>query len=1059
MTDCLNENSYDEANNCCKSKTGKTDSYCKAYDEGTKDVCQYSSIPCSWGTPSPTPPTPPPTPTPTPTPGNCLNENSYDEANNCCKSKTGKTDSYCKAYDEGTKDVCQYSSIPCSWGTPSPPGPPPGPPPPSPTPSGNFCQQEWSKIPNTIQGSYTSCNSSGGCSSPHGYNCCVKDPKNPDLPYPCSDPKVAKFCATYVDPKADPMKNTKCPVTWARCNFDTGSCEPCDPRTDMDCKNANLPSKDACNKSGCFKIPKIKGCNSGWKGTKWKLPMNSQDAKDNGNYLTMWAEGAGGIGEGTTGATPQLVQYYRGMADFFCRVGTDKQILPCNRLQLRVENPYIDGGVDDKGNVTPATSMKNMYYPSENSPIYTELLKNLPPEVTVQIMPWTHEPWLAYQYECNNSKYANIFKSSSSCSTSSIPCYPTSGKASIYKNKPTCSDGETMMNGDCYTIMEGKCVNNTGQDMCNSNQVCAQKRGQKYPGCITQCCTSENETPMVCDGSTRCCKDESDCPKVPALAVCLADMWNDFLQKQSGYSGPFITGIAFDAEGSGYAVTELSQFARNAIYHINGMKNFYQININNEMQHFVLSVTQGNSFGGLSQKTVPDSVTDNDSLDDVVNKVNEVLQNGDKGQVPTIADEVLPEYYNVIDGCTQPGKPVLVDSLPNWKYPDFAATKNCGKNFQPYVGEKQYLWDGGSTFKCGDPKIMDDTGCGTGLKENFELNCEDAPQGAKCQICVDPTYSSVACQGINQSTCHSITDEPTCSNNTDCYWDGDNHGGTCNDKLFGECSAVVTGLEECLNNGAWDNSKAGCSDKKSACENCSGCTAPSPPPPSPPSSSTCPQGEPSDGKQFPCCGCGYSPSSIYLSAWNADQNNAADIIWKGTQNNTVYSKANLKNNTGPLKHFIIDGMSSSRGKDKFGVMRTCALLSVETSHGMGKSDCLYPIYPASNNSDMLANCGIPNAFGVWTGSTGLQQFIQLCDYVKSGPTEKVGVEFGSVGVFSYPLLPLSWLDGFEFAPKTNKPTLKSSSSGMKLWKIALIVLGVMFCLFLLYLLLRYLKFI
>ena len=130
-----------------------------------------------------------------------------------------------------------------------------------------------------------------------------------------------------------------------------------------------------------------------------------------------------------------------------------------------------------------------------------------------------------------------------------------------------------------------------------------------------------------------------------------------------------------------------------------------------------------------------DSVTDSDSLDDVVKKVNEVLQNGDNGQVPTIADEVLPEYYNVIDGCTQPGKPVLVDSLPNWKYPDFAATKNCGKNFQPYVGEKQYLWDGGSTFKCGDPKIMDDTGCGTGLKENFELNCEDAPQGAKRSAC------------------------------------------------------------------------------------------------------------------------------------------------------------------------------------------------------------------------------------------------------------------------------------------------------------------------------------
>jgi hypothetical protein len=883
----------------------------------------------------------------------------------------------------------------------------------------------------------------------------VKDPKNPDLPYPCSDTNVANFCATYVDPKADPMKNTKCPLTWARCNFDDGNCEPCDPRTDIDCKNANLPTMDACKKSGCFKIPKIKGCNTGWKGKKWKLPMSNQDAIDNGKYLTMWAEGAGGIGEGVSGATPQLVQYYRGMADFFCRVGTSDEILPCNRLQLRVENPYIDGGVDSKGNITPATSMKNMYYPSETSPIYTELLKNLPPEVTVQIMPWTHEPWLAYQYECNNNKYANIFKSSSSsCSTSPIPCYPTSGKSSIYKSLPSCSQGETMMNGDCYTIMKGKCVNNTGQDMCNSNQVCAQKRGQKYPGCVTQCCTSENETPTVCNGSTRCCKDKSDCPEVPALAVCLADMWNDFLQKQSGYNGPYITGIAFDAEGSGYAVTELSKFARNAIYNINGKQDYYRMKINNEIQQFVLSVTQGNSFGGLSQKTVPESVSDNTSLYDVVTEVMKVLQHGDNGQVPTIADEVLPEYYNVIDGCTEPGKPVLVDSLPNWKYTDFAATKNCGNNFQPYVGEKQYLWDNGSTFKCGDPKIMDDTGCGIGLKENFDDWCLDPSQGTKCRICGVKDFNSVACAGVNQQTCYQIANQIDCTGNENCKWDSVH--GHCNDINVQICPTTVTGLEQCLTNGVWDHTKSGCDNKKLTCEKCDDCESPSPP-----SSSTCPQGAPSDGKKFPCCGCGYSPSSIYLSAWNADESSAADIIWKGTQNSKVYSKANLKNNTGPLKHFIIDGMSSKRGKDQFGVLRTCALLSVETSHGMGTSNCLYPIYPTTNDKDMLANCGIPNAFGVWTGKTGLQQFIQLCDYVKSGPTEKVGVEFGSVGVFSYPLLPLSWLDGFDFIPDLpNSPKkLNQPSSGLKTWQIFLIIAGGVLLLFLLFLFLRHMNYI
>jgi hypothetical protein len=128
---------------------------------------------------------------------------------------------------------------------------------------------------------------------------------------------------------------------------------------------------------------------------------------------------------------------------------------------------------------------------------------------------------------------------------------------------------------------------------------------------------------------------------------------------------------------------------------------------------------------------------------------------------------------------------------------------------------------------------------------------------------------------------------------------------------------------------------------------------------------------------------------------------------------------------------------------------------------MGTSNCLYPIYPTTNDKDMLANCGIPNAFGVWTGKTGLQQFIQLCDYVKSGPTEKVGVEFGSVGVFSYPLLPLSWLDGFDFIPDLpNSPKkLNQPSSGLKTWQIFLIIAGGVLLLFLLFLFLRHMNYI
>ena len=283
-------------------------------------------------------------------------------------------------------------------------------------------------------------------------------------------------------------------------------------------------------------------CNGG-PDKKWSL----DNISDNANYLTIWAEGAGGLGEGSTGNSPKLVQYYRGMADFFC-----KQYLPANRLQLRIENPYIDGSPDASGIITPANSIKNMYYPSVSSPIYKDLLKNLPKNVTVQFMPWTHEPWHAFAYEmANNIDLANI-PVNNTCSTSSKPCYGDKGK-SLFGPKPTCGSEDIVMNGDCYSMASGQCVNHADKSMCLSGEICAKKSGQKWPGCITKCCDGDNTTAKVCSGTTVCCSSDSDCPIVPALAVLLTHMWNKFLEQQSGYNGPFITGLAFDAEGSGYA--------------------------------------------------------------------------------------------------------------------------------------------------------------------------------------------------------------------------------------------------------------------------------------------------------------------------------------------------------------------------------------------------------------------------------------------------------------------------------------------------------------------------
>ena len=780
----------------------------------------------------------------------------------------------------------------------------------------------------------------GTCKSPHGIDCCTKPTtKYPNADYPCKDKEQAKFCAQYVNNSSmDAMNDTKCPVSWFSCDYDTGKCGPCDPRTDQHCMKMQKPTESSCS-PGCIKIPKYNCVQQPF--TPWKLPLSldedwSSSQTGNEGSITMWAEAAGPLGEGKYGTSPGLVQYFRGMAEFFCN-----QTLPCNRLQLRVENPYIDGAPDSTGVVTSATSQKNMYYPSVDSPIYTELLKNLDPKIVVQFMPWTHEPWLAFKNEAKSSSSYKGVIVEGNCATSNLPCYSDTTN-SLYGKMPTCSGDTIVQKGDCYTISDGKCVDNLGNNTCSSSQTCAKKVGQKWPSCETLCCDkSTTSNPTVCDGGSICCGQDGDCPRVPALAVILADMWNTFLAKQTGYNGPFITGLAFDAEGSGYSASNLAKYSREAIHSINGGKDYYKLKINGKSQHFIVSVTQGSSFGGLIANTLgvdpggnPQKDKNNflafstplpDDLAKIKTRLLDVLTTGVEGSAPAISDEALPEYYNVIDKCD--GSPTLVDSLPNWKYPDFMATKACGPGFNPYVGEQPYLWSNGDTFACGDPTIVA-TGCS---KESFteSFNCSNSPQG--------------------------------------------------------------------------------------------------------------------DSK-FPCCGCGYSPSSIYLSAWNASDKgtDASSILWDGTKNDKVFKQANLPPGVGPLKHFVTGGMSSTNlAVSQFGVLRTCALLSIETSHGMGKADCMYPIFPGTT---MESNCGIPNAFGTWTGQEGKLGFIDICGKVQQGPKVKINAPFGSVGVFSYPLLPNTWLGKSKYKPNNND----SDENGdvvihkmKKWWKVLLIILLVL----------------
>jgi len=670
---------------CCRSNTDcETGSWCQTggktpiYDDyyqchGPGPSCKPPVGPTPSPTPSPVGPTPSPTPspvgptpsptpspvgpTPSPTPSGPTPSPSGPTPGlkpNCCYTNADCKkikDSYCMI--KAGKGPWSCHAGPSCNPPPSPPGPagPSGP-----SGSLDWCQTEWKNAGGNAA-NYTNCNKSGLCQSPHGLDCCTpptaKYPTpgcpstNPNCKnvYPCKDQKQADFCKTFVNGPIENLKQTKCPVSFYLCDFNkTGDCKPCDPRTNPSCLASQYTTENSCNSVGCFKIPPINKNNKGPK-TVWKLANSVQDAQDNAPYLTIWAEGAGGLGEGSVGISPKLVQYYRGMADFFRRVDTDSEILKCNRLQVRVENPYIDG----------PTPVKNMYFPSITSPIFTELLSNLPRNVTVQFMPWTHEPWIQYSTDCK-TKYKNV-PIGGKCNPSKIPCYPSpANPKGIYKSYPTCKDGLTVMNGDCYTMTDGKCVDHADVDMCSGKQICAQKTGQKWPGCITQCCTSQNETPRVCDGGARCCTDSKDCPRVPALAVCLANDWNVLLEAQgNSYKGPYITGLAFDAEGSGYSATNLSKYARQALYAINNGTDYCTLKTPDadlKTDQFVLSVTQGSSFGGLANKTIPTSAASQtfNSVQDVVNHINDVLKNGDSANadnVPSIADEVLPEYYNV----------------------------------------------------------------------------------------------------------------------------------------------------------------------------------------------------------------------------------------------------------------------------------------------------------------------------------------------------------------------------------------------------------------------------
>ena len=306
-----------------------------------------------------------------------------------------------------------------------------------------------------------------------------------------------------------------------------------------------------------------------------------------------------------------------------------------------------------------------------------------------------------------DSKYQHI-KLLGTCTESNVFCYsshagPTG--SSLYKKFPSCTGAYNQpINDDCYESSEDCLIK------CRSNYSCVRNEKKPDSECILKCCTKPNEKPKICEGGGRCCLDETDCSKVPSLAVILADMWNEFLmgEKTKGYTGPFITGMAFDKEGSGgYTVPYIAECSRETIYGINQITkvpnlSYSKLMIDNQFQQFVLSVTKDGQFSGSGAFTINGlpsaAVTSAHSVQDLSNYINGILQTGIKGGAPSIMDEELPEYYNLMDKCTIPNEPVLVDSLPNWKYqstspsdskcPEQSSASGCKKAQCYWTGHK-----------------------------------------------------------------------------------------------------------------------------------------------------------------------------------------------------------------------------------------------------------------------------------------------------------------------------------------------------------------------------------
>lgn len=408
-----------------------------------------------------------------------------------------------------------------------------------------------------------------------------------------------------------------------------------------------LPVYSCCLNGSCFKSPI--GCPSGYNVVSdcSKCPPvppitdtcpNGSCAKG-GFPVTFWAEHPP-IGSDVN--SPEITQYYQLMNKFICQ--PNPAGLCVNKFLLRVEIPVEPNG------------SRNCFYPALNSPLYTQLLVNLPTNFELYALPY-FDPSISWAaYPDTASEIAELG------SLATIPCTDT---CNVTPCSGACPSGYQCVNGSCYTTSD-QC------GTCPSGQSCLLGYDKKYPGCLSSCKGSCCAGTVDPSGSGNCCN--APCDNALARAVFQVKKWNELLGRQ------LFKGIVVDQEGSGYSRAVIASKTREAIRTLG------------------LNLLIGTTYDGSNiGRCIADlTATDDTKIDLAFPEVYNLTTQCNPGKDPWPMNTQLVDSYDdspTLSGCTVVPYPATNSLYAQaWKTTNPAQTLwsgNNGVNFQSII---KYGW-------------------------------------------------------------------------------------------------------------------------------------------------------------------------------------------------------------------------------------------------------------------------------------------------------------------------------------------------------------------------------